>query len=81
MFHRTGGNMLGAGSAETTLGDYLARKTRHDAFTQVAKEKKLVAEETPTPKLSFEKWWDSAPYYTDPKSAAADAWIAAQENV
>lgn len=41
MFHKTGGNMLGAASVkqEHTLGEYIARKTAFDK-----------------PKLTFEEW-------------------------
>ena len=61
---------------ERTLGDYIARKTRHDAFTAVAAEKKL----------TFEEWWSQQlPVYEDKPfeymvDAAEAAWQAAQEN-
>ena len=75
MFHKTGGNMVGAASALTdkTLGDYIKRKTSSDK-----------------PKLTFEEWMDTDTYlkghyildeYGEVWQMLEHTWRAAQENV
>ena len=79
---------IGPGSAEQTLGDYIARKQRDDAFNQVKK------------KLTFDEWlntyqkrFGNYPYGYDPARPKnflcmgidprqlEIVWKAAQENV
>ena len=59
---------------DKTLGDYIARKYRDDAFNQVNAEKKL----------TFEQWWETAKWLQDLRRVqvwdAATIWKAAQEN-
>jgi len=63
-------------AGEKTLADYIARKTRNDAFNSVKHESKL----------TFEEWFNSrcgGDTYTqqeDIKSRMQWAWEAAQEN-
>lgn len=68
------GKSDGGGSADLTLGDYIARKQRAAAFDEVAKEKKL------TMKLTFEEWLKT---FADNNGCAPtlyEVWEAAQEN-
>lgn len=57
---------------EVTLGDYIHRKTRQEAFDAVANEKKL----------SFDEWYQRRLIEFDGEHpSAAVVWKAAQENV
>ena len=77
MFHKTGGNMQGAGSVkpeykrkeELTLGDYVENITKN-----IPK------------KLTFDEWWSQLlpswkKQYVVDKEAIYAVWKAAQENV
>ena len=74
MFHKTGGNMAGAGSAkqDQTLSDYYKRM-----------------QYTPKPKLTFDEWWNEEVYtgqkrkheFLVGENAAKIIWKAAQENM
>lgn len=63
-------------TADQTLGDYIARKSKHDALTAVNNEKKL----------TFDEWFndrcgsDTYTQQEDIKSRMQWAWEAAQEN-
>lgn len=67
------GKSEGGGSADLTLGDYIARKQRQDAFDQVAQEKKL----------TFDEWLCQSSF-VEPDAGTylwlKDCWKAAQEN-
>ena len=63
----------GPGSADLTLGDYIARKQRQDAFDQVAQENKL----------SFDEWFRrvNAVYGLPPAyDLAKMTWYASKDN-
>lgn len=68
---------------ETTLGEYINRKLRNEAFDTVNNERKLVTETAP--KLTFEEWYEKAAPWRDvhlPQIQVAKLiWNAAQENV
>jgi hypothetical protein len=72
MFHKTGGNMLGAASVspykeDLTLGDYIKRK-----------------EEAYKPKLTFEEWLKKSSFVIPEETTyewLKDCWKAAQENM
>ena len=63
---------------DVTLGDYIHRKSVHDAFDYVNKEKKM----------TFEDWWmggssniGTNPYeHNTPKYWAYMGWVKGQEN-
>lgn len=71
------GQTTGGASTESkgdqTLGDYIARKQRNDAFKQVAEERKL----------TFEEWLRQSSF-VEPDAGTyrwlQDCWKAAQEN-
>lgn len=68
-------NGMSGRKEDITLADYIQRKTRNDAFNQVAEEKKL----------TFEEWWEKNntefPYWYQINIVPAKAiWKAAQEN-
>ena len=72
-----GGGSVKPTYEDKTLGDYIARKTRQDAFDQVAQEKRL----------TFDEWYNryyppcERPWPFDTyRSMCLDVWKAAQEN-
>jgi hypothetical protein len=69
-FHKS---LLGRGE-DRTLGDYIQRKTKQDAFDTVVTEQKL----------SFKSWWESVGVWSFGNymevQQAESIWNAAQEN-
>lgn len=68
------GKSDGGGSADLTLGDYIARKQRAAAFDEVAKEKKLVGKRT------LEEWLDDFEFSHGRQPTYHEVWQVAQEN-
>lgn len=67
------GQSEGGASVDQTLGDYITRKYRDDAFNQVNAEKKL----------TFEQWLAKSSFVepdTTTHEWLKDCWKAAQEN-
>ena len=58
------------GTWDKTLGDYIARKSKHDALTAVNNEQKL----------TFNEWFDNSGYSEYSRSICKAAWNAAKEN-
>ena len=61
----------GASVQDQTLGDYIARKQRDDAFDAVATEKR---------KLTFEEWWGDNERMCVAYRISKEAWEAGQDN-
>lgn len=71
------GKSEGSGSVgDKTLGDYIVRKQRQDAFDAVAKENKLTFDEW------YTNWYNKLPQYRGfvNREDIRAAWTAAQEN-
>ena len=71
--HKSMLGKIGPGSADVTLGDYIARKQQAAAFDDVAKENKL----------TFHEWYllnEKQTYDKNEYECMEMAWQAAQEN-
>lgn len=71
--HKDTVNTPGQVVNEVTLGDYIARKQRNEAFNQVKKENKL----------TFKQWLKKSSYVEPDETTYCwleDCWNAAQEN-
>lgn len=73
---------IGPGSADVTLGDYIARKQQATAFDEVAKEKKLTFDEWHNQNRYKWQFNNDVPSWVDDvvDQTLVECWKAAQEN-